>query len=200
MAQGFVAGALAAAALVGAAGVLPGPDLVSVFLPASPFAWAVGSAEAAAVEPVRIGVVDMQSVIVQSTKGQRAQAALKVETEAKQKDMNAREEEVRKLQAELERQKAVLSAAALREKEESIQRRVREIRRLAEDGNRDLQKREAELVGEIQREILQVVTEYGKEKGFSLIIERGTGAVWYVNERTDLTKDIIDRYNAKATK
>ncbi len=188
MMRGFVGAVLAAAGLVGAAGFVPGPDLAAV----------VGSAEAAVVEPVRIGVVDMQSVIVQSTKGQRAQAALKAETEAKQKDMNGREEEVRKLQADLERQKAVLSPAALREKEEGIQRKVREIRRLAEDGNRDLQKREAELVGEIQREILQVVTEYGKEKGYSIVLERSVGGVLFVGERADVTKDIVDRFNAKA--
>ena len=50
---------------------------------------------------------------------------------------------------------------------------------------------------DIQREVLQVVTEYGREKGYSLVLERSAG-VWYVSERTDMTKDIIDRYNAKA--
>ena len=167
------------------------------FVSASGLASAVGRAEAATAEPpLRIGAVDMQAVITQSAKGQKARAQLQSEGEAKQKDMNAREEEVRKLQAELERQKAVLSPAALREKEESLQRKIREIRRLAEDGNRDLQKREAELVGEIQRDVLQVITEYGKEKGYTLVLERSAG-VWYVGERADMTKDIIDRFNAK---
>jgi len=155
-------------------------------------------AEAAqAAETVRIGVVDMQAVITQSARGQKARAQLQTETEAKQKDMNAREEEVRKLQAEMERQKAVLSPAALREKEETIQRKIRDVRRLAEDGQRDLNKREGELVGDIQREVVQLVTEYGKEKGYSVVLERSAG-VWYVGERADVTKDIIDRYNAKA--
>lgn len=177
-------GKMMVALVVGAAGVLAG-------------AGPGGPAEAAQpAEVMRIGVVDMQAVLTQSAKGQKARAQLQSETEAKQKDMNAREEEVRKLQADLERQRAVLSPAALREKEEAIQRRIREIRRLAEDGNRDLQKREAELVGDLQREILQVVAEYGKEKGYSVVLERSAG-VWYVGERADLTKDIIDRYNAK---
>jgi outer membrane protein len=158
---------------------------------------AAAAGAAAAPEVIRIGVVDMQKVISESAKGQKARAQLQGDTEAKQKDMNAREEEVRKLQADLERQKAVLSPAALREKEGAIQRKVTEIRRLAEDGNRDLQKREAELVGDIQREITQVITEYGKEKGYGLILERAAG-VWYVGERADLTKDIVERYNATA--
>lgn len=176
---------LAVGALLGGGGVgLPGADL----------AW---SAAAGAAEAGRIGVVDMQAVITQSARGQRARAQLQSETEAKQKDMSAREEEARKLQADLERQKAVLSPAALREKEEGIQRRIRDIRRMAEDGNRDLQKRESELVGEIQRDIVQVIAEYGKERGYAIVLERSAG-VWYVGDRTDLTKDIIERFNAKS--
>jgi outer membrane protein len=139
----------------------------------------------------------MQAVISQSARGQRARAQLQAETDAKQKDMGAREEEVRKLQAEMERQKAVLSPAALREKEETIQRKIRDIRRIAEDGNRDLQKREAELVGEIQRDVLQVIIEFGKEKGYSVLLERSAG-VWFVSDRADLTKEIIERFNAKS--
>jgi outer membrane protein len=179
----LVAGGL----LAGAAGLFPG-------------AWcgSAGAAGAATPESIRIGAVDMQAVILQSARGQRAQATLKTEFESKQKDLNAHEEDIRKMQADLERQKAVLSQAALREKEESIQRKIRDIRRTGEDMQRDMQKREAELVGEIQRDIMQVITEFGKEKGYSVILERGTGAVWFVNERADITKDIIERYNAKA--
>lgn len=187
MARGMRMAVLVAGTLLaGTVGLFPGMRC------ASP-----GVAEAATPEPVRIGVVDMQAAIVQSTRGQKAQAQLKAENDAKAKEFNAREEEVRKLQADLEKQKAVLSQAALREKEETIQRRVRELRRTGEDLQRDIQKREAELVGEIQKDLMQVIAEYGKEKGYSVILER-SGAVWYVGERADFTKDIIDRYNAKA--
>ena len=112
-------------AALGAAGVLAG----AVAMAAASGVARAGSAPAA--DMLRIGVVDMQAVITQSARGQKARAQLQAETEGKQKDMSSREEEARKLQAELERQKAVLSPAALREKEEAIQRRVREIRRSA---------------------------------------------------------------------
>lgn len=195
MARRMAVAALAAGGLLAGAGVLSGVPVAPALFAGLGFASPAEAAQAA--ETVRIGVVDMQAVITQSARGQKARAKLQTETEAKQKDMNAREEEVRKLQAEMERQRAVLSPAALREKEETIQRKIRDVRRLAEDGQRDLNKREAELVGDIQREVVQVVTEYGKEKGYSVVLERSAG-VWYVGERADLTKDIIDRFNAKA--
>ncbi len=178
-------------AALGAAGFLIGAAVWAA-VPGS-----AGAATAPAAEAMRLGVVDMQAVISQSARGQRARAQLQAETDAKQKEMSAREEEVRKLQAELERQKAVLSPAALREKEEAIQRKVRDIRRIAEDGNRDLQKREAELVGDIQRDVLQVIVEYGKEKGYHVVLERSAG-IWYVGDRADLTKEIVERFNTKS--
>jgi len=195
MARRMAVAVLVAGGLLAGAGVLPGGPVAPARFARLGFASPAEAAQAA--ETVRIGVVDMQAVITQSARGQKARAQLQTETEAKQKDMNAREEEVRKLQAEMERQKAVLSPAALREKEETIQRKIRDVRRLAEDGQRDLNKREGELVGDIQREVVQLVTEYGKEKGYSVVLERSAG-VWYVGERADVTKDIIDRYNAKA--
>jgi outer membrane protein len=186
-------GARSSAGAWGAAQGLLVAGLVAFALVAS----AAGAGAADAAEVPRIGVVDMQKVILESAKGQRARAQLQKETEAKQKDMNGREEEIRKLQADLERQRAVLSPTALKEKEDAIQRKIRDIRRIAEDSQRDLTKREGELVGEIQREAAQVIGEYGKEKGFQMVLERSAG-VWYASERADVTKEIIDRFNAKA--
>ncbi len=188
----------AAALLLGwsvVAGLSPIRGVASILWPGAKVLAAAGAAQPGDV--VRVGVVDMQAVISHSTKGQRARAQLDAERAAKQKQLDALEEEGRKLQAELERQRSVLSPNALREKEETIQRKIREVQRTAEDWNREFKKREAELVGDIQREILQVITELGKEKGYTIILERAAG-VWYVGERADLTKDIIDRYTAKA--
>ena len=188
----------AAALLLGwsvVAGLSPVRGVPSILWPGTKVLAAAGAAQPADV--LRVGVVDMQAVISQSGKGQRARAQLEAERAAKQKQLDAMEEEVRKLQAELERQKSVLSPNALREREETIQRKIQEARRTADDWNRESQKREAELVGEIQREILQAITEFGKEKGYRIVLERAAG-VWYVGERADLTKDIIDRFNAKS--
>lgn len=154
-----------------------------------------GVAPAAAQSPAKVGIVDVQQVLNLSKKGQTARSKLQADAVAKQKEIDAREDELKKLQAELEKQGAVLSDAAKREKEESLRRKLRDYRRMAEDANRDLAKREGELIGELRKEIDGIVRDLGRERGFTLIFEKQL--VVYGSESADLTKEVIDRYDAK---
>jgi len=147
----------------------------------------------AAKAQVKIGFVDMQQVVAKSKPGQAALARLKAEASKKQEEVKAREQEIAKAEEELQKQHAVLSDAARREKEDAIQRRKRDLRRIAEDYSRDLAARENELLLDLQRDILAAVRDYGKEKGYTLIIERNQGGVMYSADALDLTQDIIER-------
>lgn len=147
----------------------------------------------AAKAQVKVGFVDMQQVVTKSKSGQAALAKLKAEASKRQEEVKAREQEIVRAEEELQKQHAVLSDAARREKEEAIQRKKREYRRMAEDYGRDLAERERELLLDLQQNILEVVRDYGKEKGYTLIIERNQGGVMYSADALDLTQDIIER-------
>lgn len=144
----------------------------------------------------KIGFVDMQQILAQSKRGMVARAKLEAETAAKQKEVSARQEELKKLQTDFEKQMPVLSESARKEKEEVLRRRFRDFQRLTEDSNRDLAKRESELVGELQKEISGVVRDYGREKGYTIILERQLAGILYGADQADLTKEILERYNA----
>jgi Skp family chaperone for outer membrane proteins len=45
-----------------------------------------------------------------------------------------------------------------------------------------------------------VIRDYGKEKGYGLIIEKGQSGVIYGNDAADLTKEILERYNTRRSK
>lgn len=145
----------------------------------------------------RIGYVDLQQVISLSQPGQAARAKMQVERDEKQKEVNAREEEIKRLEGELEKRAPVLSEEAKREREETIGRKIRDLRRTIEDFNRDLAKRENELVAELLKEVTVVIMEYGKEKRYTLILEKGQAGVLYGDEGADITQEIINVYNAK---
>ncbi len=148
-----------------------------------------------AAQALRIGVVDIQQVLNQSQKGQAVKQKLDQERAARQRDLDGRQDEVMKLQADLEKQGPVLSDQAKREKSEALQRKVREVRRLAEDATRDFEKRVREAEVDITREIFAVIQEYGKDQGFTLILERST--VVYGASTVDLTAEVIKRYDGK---
>ena len=154
----------------------------------------------AADSPVKVGFVDMQAVIAQSKEGLAARNKVAAEAAEKQKEISAKEAEIKQMDAELQKQSPILSDAAKKEREEEIRRRLRDLKRLTEDFNRDLAKREAELVNDLLRDVTAVIRDYGKEKGYSLIVEKGQGGVIYGSDPADLTKDILERYNARSSK
>ncbi len=153
--------------------------------------------EAAEAPSLRIGIVDLQAILTQSKVGQAAKAKVRAEAEQKQKEVQGKERELVKMREELEKQAAVLSDVARKEKEDTLRRRFRELQRLADDSERDLQKRESDTVNEILKDIAAVVRSYGQEKAYGLILERTQAGVIFGTDSVDLTREILERFNAK---
>ena len=101
-------------------------------------AGVVASTDAAG---TRIGYVDVQKVLVRSVAGVAARDQLERDKMTMQKDVDNRKVEVDKLREEMEKKGLVLSAEARREKEETLQRKVRDLRRLAEDLEKELDRK-----------------------------------------------------------
>jgi outer membrane protein len=56
------------------------------------------------------------------------------------------------------------------------------------------------MVNELLKDLTVVTRDYGKEKGFTLIVEKGQSGVIYSNDTADLTKEILERYNTRRSK
>lgn len=163
-------------------------------------AVSIASVSWAADPSVRLGFVDLQTVITQSKEGQTAMNTVKAEATEKQKEISAKEAEIKQMDADLQKQASVLSEAARKDREEEIRRKLRDLKRVTEDFNRDLAKREGEMVNDLLKDLTTVIRDYGKEKGFALIIEKGQSGVIYGNDAADLTKEILERYNTRRSK
>jgi outer membrane protein len=153
---------------------------------------------AKAADAPRIATVDVQQVILESKMGKKAKGKVEAERDLKQKELTAREEDASKLQKDLEKQSSILSEAARKEKQEAIDKKVRDLKRVYEDFNRDLQKKETELIRDLLKDITAVVRDYGKTKGYALIFEKGQSAILYSSDQIDITKEIIAALDAKA--
>ena len=148
----------------------------------------------------RIGYVDVQRVIVRSVAGVAAREQLEREKVVMQKAVDNRRVEVDKLREEMEKKGLVLSAEARREKEETLQRKVRDLRRLAEDLEKELQKKEQQATQRILQELTGIIEKMGKERGFLLIVERRSGGVIYGDPEGDVTDEVIKLYDQEKAK
>ncbi len=146
---------------------------------------------------IKIGLVDVQRVIAQSQQGKDARGKIEAEARERQKEIDAQEGEIKKMEADLQKQTSLLTPAARRDREEALQKRIRDLRRITEDINRDLAKKEGELANQVLREIAEVVRAYGEEKGYTLIIERSQGGVLYGSKGVDVSDEIIQRLDGR---
>lgn len=171
-----------------------------LFWGAAVWAMMTSASWAADPPPTRLGFVDLQTVITQSKEGQTAMNTVKAEAAEKQKEISAKEAEIKQMDTDLQKQASVLSEAAKKDREEEIRRKLRDLKRVTEDVNRDLAKREGEMVNDLLRDLAALIRDYGKEKGYTLIVEKGQSGVIYGNDAADLTKEILERYNTRRTK
>jgi outer membrane protein len=148
----------------------------------------------------KIGFVDVQKVLVRSVAGAAAREQLEREKAAMQKEVDGRRNDVEKLRDELEKKGLVLSADAKREKEEAFQRRVRDLRRLTEDYQKELERKEQALTARILQDLTGLIERYGKDRDYLLIIEKRGASVIYGDAEADVTEDIIKVYDQDKSK
>lgn len=146
----------------------------------------------------KVGVFDMQRVLVKSASGVAAREALERERAVMQKDVDGKRQELEKLRDELDKKGPLMTAEARREKEDAFERKRRDFARLRDDYAKELEKKEQELLRRMYREIQGVIQEVGARGHFLAIIDRQ--AVVYMAPAADVTDDIIRAYDQQQPK
>jgi outer membrane protein len=159
------------------------------------------SAQTAAVPaPVRVGFVDIQRVLARSSAGVAAREQLEKEKAAMQRQVDAQRGDIEKLRDELEKKGQLLSADARREKQEQLERKVRDARRLVDDLQGTLQKKEEALLAKVLQDVSGLIQKVSKDRGFGLVLERQRSSILYATPESDLTDDVLRAYDDEAKK
>ena len=144
---------------------------------------------------VKIGSVDIQKILVLSNAGKEAKEQLVAKGNKYEAEKNAREEELRKLKGELEKQSVVLSEESRKAKEQLFMQKRKELDRFLKDAQDDLQAKNDELTGKLVEAIVKIVQDYGKKNGYSCIFIKNESMV-YVDQKADLTEEILKKFNS----
>jgi outer membrane protein len=143
----------------------------------------------------RIAYIDVQRVLARSAAGVAAREQLEREKATMQKEMDAKKGELDKLREEIEKKGALLTADARREKQEQFERKRRDAARLADDFQKELERKESALLQKVLQELSGVIDQLGKEKGYYMIVEKRGAGVIYAAQDADLTEEIIRAYD-----
>jgi outer membrane protein len=170
--------------------------LVSV----STLSWLVTPAPAQTPQASRVGYVDLQRILARSQAGVQAREQLEKEKVGMQKQLDGHKVELDKLRDELEKKGQLLSADARRDKQDQLERKLRDAQRLAGDLEKELQKKEQTMGAKILRELEGVFTKVGKEKGYAVILERRQAGVVYGAPEVDVTEEVIKAFDDEMRK
>ena len=149
----------------------------------------------------KFGTVDMQKVLLLSDAGKDAKEQLALKAAKYEAEKNLKEEDLKKLKGELEKQSVLLSEVARGAKEKDYQQKLKEYQRFLKDAQDDLQAKNDEYTNKIVEEILRVVQEFGKKNAYTFIFVKNESML-FMDEKVDLTDELLKQFNAsrKATK
>lgn len=145
-------------------------------------------------ENLKIGVVSAATVLEEAPQMEVARKALENEFAPRNQELVGMEKKLRNQEEKLNRDGDIMSEAERRKLERDIRSRARELKRLKDEFNEDLNLRRNEAFDRIRRKVLDVVTAIGKKEKFDLIVNDG---VLYASDRVNITNAVIQQLKSE---
>jgi len=142
----------------------------------------------AGAQELKIGVVNIQSLMEQAPQTKSSMDALQEEFAPRQREFLAKQKEFEDLQAKAQKDFAVMGETERRNAEKELRDLQREVTRLQNEFREDLNLRQNEELGKLQRELLKEVQEYALQEGYDLIVGDG---VLYASTSVNITDNVL---------
>ena len=173
---------LAALALLASPALLPGA--------------AQAQAPAAAARPLKIAIIDSDRVVAESTRGKAALEQLKAIQEAKVAEGRRLQQELTDLRKRMEDGRLSLAPDKLEELRKQIQDKGIALERFQADAQRQLEEERERALAGIERDILQIIDQVGKEQGYTLIFNKFRSGLVFAEDAVDISPLVIQRFDA----
>jgi len=147
---------------------------------------------------VKIGFIDVQRAISESTAGKRAKDRFQAQVKKAEADLLKEKNELERLKAELDKKGPLLKDDERRNLEGDLQKRYVTYQRSMSDQQQDLRQKEGEMTADILKELEKIVNEVGKAEKFTLILERSQ--ILYSDQGIDITNKVIEVFNSRSKK
>ena len=139
-------------------------------------------------QELKIGVVNIQALMEQAPQTKSAMDALQEEFAPRQREFMATQKEFEDLQAKAQKDVAVMGETERRNVEKELRDLQREVTRLQNEFREDLNLRQNEELGKLQRELLKEVQEFALQEGYDLIVGDG---VLYASTSVNITDNVL---------
>ena len=144
---------------------------------------------------VKLGYIDMQRTLNASEAGIEAKEQLAARATKYQAEITVKQEDIKKLKDELEKQGMLLSESVRSSKEKDYQQRLKEFQRFTKDAQDDLQGKDKEFTSKITENIEKIIQEFGRKNGYTFIFVKNEGMV-FAEDKANVTEEVLKLLNA----
>ena len=145
--------------------------------------------------PPKLAVINVDRLVTDSAVGKEAFARVKKVADQKKEEGEKLTKELREMEQKLADQGASLAE----DKKEALQKQYQEkaiaFKRFQDDAQRQLEEAQKKELEELQKRVLPVITQVGKERGYTLIFNKFQSGLVYADESVDVTDEVLKRFN-----
>jgi len=133
----------------------------------------------------RVGFVDIQKAVLGTKEWKKNFEIFKKNFAKEKKKIKVRENRIKKMLADLNKQSMVLDPELKKKKEDKFRKEKIAFERYVQDQNEEFSKSEKEITQKILLKMMKVIKKLGKEKKYTMILEQKV--VLYHDQGNDLT-------------
>jgi outer membrane protein len=163
-----------------------------------------GSAAAAAAQPfpaeAKVAIIAFQQAVAATNEGQRNFAQLRTKFEPKQAQLKAQSDEIDSLKKKLQDAGTTLSEPERDSQLRTIDEKTKSLQRSAEDAQNEASSAMNDMYQQLAQKVYTVLDAYSNQNKFTLVLDTSaqqTPVLW-ASGSTDITKAVVDAYNAKS--
>lgn len=143
---------------------------------------------------MKIGVINVQKIIVSCDSGKAAKERFDVKMKELQGSFKKEEEDLKALQDEIKKKSSAWSEEKKAEKVREYQKNGRELQAKTEDARFEMKQLQDKELEPILKALEKVVEKFGKEKGYTAILDSKNGVV-YFDEAIEVSDAIVKKLN-----
>lgn len=150
-----------------------------------------------AIAEVKIGFVDMQKAIMETSAGKKAKGELEGDYNKKKKELEKMEGAIKKKGEDFEKRSAVMNEEARQKRQVELQGDMKKYQETLAKSQMDIQKRERDLTQPIVVKLRGILENIAKKEDFTVILEKTENSVMWAKKEIDLTDRIVKEHDAK---
>ena len=143
-------------------------------------------------DAIKIGVVDFQQIINESSTGKAVQDEINKKGQTFKTEIENAQSDIQAFQDKARREAPLLDEEQKKEIERQMRMKINELRILQEQHTNAFNAFKNEQLANVKESMIRLAARIAREKGYLLIIEKQSGAVLYEDKSLQLTSQFIE--------